>query len=126
MSALRETLVHQPADALIRDTRERMLRAADRYELAIAELQGAMRALEAHPDYRRTMRRYRAGATSRDALTLVAWLHSCCQSALEDGAERAHEYLREDAREAQDSMRLCIETEDRERAARCTVQRRVA
>ena len=85
-------------DPILRTARARMLAAADHYGHAIGELQAAMHGLERDPDFRKTVRRQKAGRPSREALTLVWWMHNCCLSALHDGREEADEWLREDAR----------------------------
>lgn len=104
-------------DPVITDAKRRMLAAAGHYERAIAVLLPAMRALERHPDYARTVRRCRARARSAEALTLAYWLHSCCSSGLNDGGDDAGKWLREDATGgAECSMELWIDTEERDLA----------
>ena len=104
-----------PQDPVIRDARRRMLRAAAHYERALEELRPALRALERHPDFRRTERRRKAGARSKEALTLAHWYHQCITSAIDDGEEDTARWLREDATGgAESSMQDYVETEERD------------
>jgi len=39
---------------------------------------------EEHPDFKRTARLQRAGASEKESLTLVWWMHNCCSSVMHD------------------------------------------
>ena len=54
-----------------------------------------MRNLAAHPDFQLTERKYKQGASSREAITLASWYHNGLLSTLGDGeAGNAAEELR--------------------------------
>jgi predicted translin family RNA/ssDNA-binding protein len=102
------------SDPIIADARRRMEVAAELYDRAEAELLRAMRALEKHPDFKRTERLRKAGASSREALTLAWWIHNGLHSDLHDMmVSDVADLLRKDD-EAR--LREFIETEERDAA----------
>ncbi len=110
------------ADPIIADAKRRMEVAAELYDRAQAELLTAARALKKRPDFKRTERLRKAGASSREALTLAWWMHNGLHSTLHDMMVRdAARWLREDE---ESTMRTFIEEEERDLARFARKRRR--
>jgi hypothetical protein len=76
--------------AQIAEAKRRMLAAAVHYNRGLAsaraELRAAMKALESHPDYARTVAARRRGERGRGAYSLAHWLHGWIKDA-EEGVD---------------------------------------
>ena len=120
-----------PTDRIVTNACGRLLLAAEYLDKGKREALAAMRALDQHPDVRRTKRLRKAGVSIRKALTLPYWLREGIVSTLYDGdVINAAEELRQDVNGgAAISMREAIEDEERvlaDRAARREVKLRKA